>query len=627
MTMNTRTNQSSTLLWRYLRPHWRKVALLGLLLLGSIGLQLAAPQVIRRFLDLAQAGVSMRTLTATAALFFTITVVQKALTLLSTYAGTDLGWAATNRLRVDLAEHVLRLDMGFHKLRPPGELIERIDGDVGNLAEYFSQLVVEVLGNALLALGILILLFGENWLAGLIGFLYAALVFVFLRGIQERVVGIWRDVSQGFADLFGFVEERLVGKEDIRANGGEAYVMGRLFRLLNHVRFLRVRAEVLGSLTFIAGFLLYTLALGATLALAATLYLRNEMSIGTVFLLMTYIGLLESPLNNIRRQIANLQQALASVGRINELLQLRPQVQERGTAVLPVRAPAVAFEAVTFGYKDGISKQLAVSSEQLAVNSEQWAVDGRQSPISDVPSDNLQFPTVLRDVTFTLGSERVLGILGRTGSGKTTLTRLLFRLYDVDAGAICLDGIDVRDVSLSDLRQRVGMVTQDVQLFAASVRDNLTLFRNYGPPQNHIGDDEILAAVEMLGLGHWLRSLPDGLDTQLTSGNQGLSAGEAQLLALTRVFLRDPQLIILDEASSRLDPATEQLLEQALDYLLQARTGIIIAHRLSTVQRADDILILENGRIVEFGERVALLNDPHSRFYRLLQTGLEEVLV
>jgi ABC-type multidrug transport system fused ATPase/permease subunit len=235
--------------------------------------------------------------------------------------------------------------------------------------------------------------------------------------------------------------------------------------------------------------------------------------------------------------------------------------------------------------------------------------------------------TVLPDITFTLDPGRVLGILGRTGSGKTTLTRLLFRLYDVDQGAILLNGVDVRHVTLADLRQYVGMVTQDVQLFAATVRDNLTLFRNYGPAERHISDDHILAAIEMLGLGNWFRALPDGLDTLLTSGGQGLSAGEAQLLALTRVFLRDPKLIILDEASSRLDPATEQLLERAIDRLMHNRTGMIIAHRLSTVQRADDVLILENGRIAEWGQRAVLANDPRSRFYNLLQTGLAEVLV
>jgi ABC-type multidrug transport system fused ATPase/permease subunit len=209
------------------------------------------------------------------------------------------------------------------------------------------------------------------------------------------------------------------------------------------------------------------------------------------------------------------------------------------------------------------------------------------------------------------------------------VTRLLFRLYDVDAGSIRLGdngGVDLRDISLGELRRHVGMVTQDVQLFAASVRDNLTLFNNYDLARPPIDDNHIIAALETLGLGNWFRDLPAGLDTVLEGSGKGLSAGEAQLLAFTRVFLRDPRLVVLDEASSRLDPGTERLLERAIDRLLADRTGIVIAHRLRTVQRADDILILENGRVVEFGPRVALAADPGSRFYRLLQTGLEEVL-
>jgi ABC-type multidrug transport system fused ATPase/permease subunit len=170
------------------------------------------------------------------------------------------------------------------------------------------------------------------------------------------------------------------------------------------------------------------------------------------------------------------------------------------------------------------------------------------------------------------------------------------------------------------------MVTQDVQLFAATVRDNLTLFNNYDPERPSLEDARIVDALETLGLGAWYRGLPDGLDTVLESGGKGLSAGESQLLAFTRVFLRDPQLVVLDEASSRLDPATEQLLERAIDRLLAGRAGIVIAHRLRTVGRADDILILEGGRIVEYGPRLALAADPGSRFYSLLQTGLEEVL-
>ena len=350
----------------------------------------------------------------------------------------------------------------------------------------------------------------------------------------------------------------------------------------------------------------YVLAVAVTLGLAGYFYLQGQMSIGTVYLLVFYIGLMETPIKYIRRQIGNLQKAFASIGRINEFLQLEPEVKENVTAVLPDTAPAVAFQDVTFAYKDQLGSRQPSENGQSAATVHQ---------------------DVLTDISFELAPGQVLGLLGRTGSGKTTLTRLLFRLYDVDRGAISLDKNDIRTVGLSDLRAHIGMVTQDVQLFEASIRDNLTLFRNYEAGAKPITDADIIQAIEALGLESWLQKLPNGLDTMLKTGGQGLSAGEAQLLAFTRVFLRDPHLIILDEASSRLDPATEHLLERAIDRLLAGRTAIIIAHRLDTVQRADDILILENGRIAEQGARQALIADPHSRFSQLLQTGLTEVLV
>jgi ATP-binding cassette subfamily B protein len=231
---------------------------------------------------------------------------------------------------------------------------------------------------------------------------------------------------------------------------------------------------------------------------------------------------------------------------------------------------------------------------------------------------------VLNDISFKLDPGTILGLLGRTGSGKTTLTRLIFRLYDPDQGVISLghngSTIDIRDVPLLALRQRVGMVTQNIQLFHATVRDNLTFF------DDTIPDAKIEQVIEDLGLGEWFSSLSDGLDTELESGGGGLSAGEQQLLAFTRIFLQDPGLVILDEASSRLDPATEHLIEQAVDRLVQNRTAIIIAHRLGTVQRADEIMILERGHIREYGSRLTLAGDTASRFYSLLQTGMEEVL-
>ena len=219
----------------------------------------------------------------------------------------------------------------------------------------------------------------------------------------------------------------------------------------------------------------------------------------------------------------------------------------------------------------------------------------------------------------------MLGLLGRTGSGKTTLARLLLRFYDPTSGAIRLGGVDLRDARLGEVRERATLVTQDVQLFAAPVRDNLTFF------DRTVDDARIVAVIEQIGLGGWLRALPgragaDGvLDHEMSA--TALSAGEAQLLAFARVFVRDPGLVILDEASSRLDPATERHVERAIDALLAGRTGIVIAHRLETVERCDEILILEGGRVVEHGARVALAGDATSRFADLLRTGLEPVLV
>jgi ABC-type multidrug transport system fused ATPase/permease subunit len=285
-----------------------------------------------------------------------------------------------------------------------------------------------------------------------------------------------------------------------------------------------------------------------------------------------------------------------------------------------------------------ISEESAVSSEQLAVDSEKLAITTQHAirntqqaasrPLS-VAFANVSFgypddepdDLILHHLSFVLQPGRVLGLLGRTGSGKTTLIRLLFRLYDVSEGAICLGGNDVRHLPLQEVRRHVGMVTQNVQLFHASIRDNLTFF------DHSIPDEMILRVLHDLGLKHWLDAQHQGLDTVLAASGGGLSAGEAQLLAFARVFLKDPGLVILDEASSRLDPVTEQLIEQAIDKLLHHRTAIIIAHRLGTVERADEILILENGRILEHAPRRQLATDTNSRFYQLLQTGIEEVLV
>ena len=324
---------------------------------------------------------------------------------------------------------------------------------------------------------------------------------------------------------------------------------------------------------------MFAVGLTATMALGVYSFQAGEFSIGTVYLMVHYFNLLRDPLMRVSWEVEDLHRAGVSIDRVRALLDSRSAIQDGLGGELPPGRLSVEFDSVSFGYLPG--------------------------------------HLVLRDISFTLEPGEVLGLLGPTGSGKTTLSRLLFRLYDPLDGSIRLGGVDVGSVLVGDARGRVGLVSQEVQVFEASLRDNLTLF------DSSIRDDRIVETLQSLGLERWLRSLPDGLDTQLSSTGR-MSAGEEQQLAFARVFLRDPDVVILDEASSRLDPATEELIDQAVRSLLRGRTAIVIAHRLTTVQRVDKILVLEDGQVVEHGPRDALAADPESRFAALLRSGLEE---
>ncbi len=615
----------------YLAPLWPRVLAMTLLLLLGIGLQLLNPQLLRRFIDLTQSGAPLEALLQAGLLFLGIAAAIQAVQVGETYLATSVGLQATNRLRADLMLHCLRLDLSFHNARTPGELIERVDGDVATLSNFFSRFVVNLLGNALLLLGVLILLYQIEPRVGAALTLFAVITLAVVIRLRTVATPYFTEVRAQSAALFGLIEERLAGTEDLRANGGVAYTMRRLLERTRTLFYAQLRANIVGPATWAFSLLLFSVGTAVALGLGAYLFQAGVITIGTVYLIFRYTELIQQPIEGINRQLQDLQQATAGLKRIQELFAARTMLVD-GTATLPDGPLRVEFRAVEFGYAD---RREGVDSRQQAEGGRQKAEAGRQQVEGgrlkaeggrqqDAPGGgetvaNGRPPSVLHGVSFTLEPGTTLGLLGRTGSGKTTLTRLLFRLYDPTGGELRLGGRELRDLRLADLRRHVGMVTQEIQLFHASVRDNLAFFDPSVP------DERILTALRELGLWDWYSSLPDGLDTKLAGGG-GLSAGEAQLLAFVRVFLKDPGLIILDEASSRLDPATEQRLTQAMTRLLQGRTAIIIAHRLPTVQRADQIMILEAGQIREFGPREALANDPTSRFAQLLRTGMEEAL-
>jgi ATP-binding cassette, subfamily B, bacterial len=570
------------LLAKYIQPQKKRFILLTVLLFSSIGMQLINPQIMRFFIDTTQTSHDTQALLIAALAFIAIALLQQVVGVSATYAGENVAWTATNALRAEIARHCLNLDMSYHNNVSPGELIERIDGDIAELSNFFSQLVLRVIGNLILLIGILIAMLFEGWQVGLAFSIFTLITLFALNSVRGIAIPFQKKFRAAMADLFGYLEERLAGTEDIRSSGAVDFVLIGLYRLsvtiLGHWKDAQRRFIVV---RLVAGILM-TFGTAIALVLGFYLFRAGSVSIGTVYLIVTYTNLLRRPIRELTQQVENLQNVGAATERLRELRAIEASIIDGPGAEIPPGALSIDFEHVTFAYKEG--------------------------------------EPVLEDIAFSLVPGTVIGLLGRTGSGKTTLARLIFRLYDPTQGQVRLGGVPLTQPRLRALRQRVALVTQDVQLFQATVRDNITFF------DPAIPDQHIIKVIEQLGLSEWLAALPQGLDTKLETGGRSISAGEAQLLAFTRVFLRDPGLVILDEASSRLDPATEQLIERAIDKLLQDRTAIIIAHRLGTLHRTSDIMILEDGRIIEYGDREQLAIDPETRFHSLLRTGLEEVL-
>ena len=569
------------LLARYLKPQWLRALLLMVVLLSGIGTRLTNPQILKAFIDTATGDGNSASLLAMSLAFVGLALLGQVLGIIENYLSVYIGWTALNHLRRDLLIHCLALDLGYHTTHTPGEMIERIDGDVTLLSKFFSIFVIKTSAHIMLILGVLCLFFFLSWLVGIVMVAYVIFAFLLLLYLRKYTSSAWKDQREISTEFSGFLAERLEGTDDIHANGAAMYTIRRFLLLKRRwfpINKRAIRANGILTQTLIgltAGVPLLALAMGAVL------WSTRTITLGTVYLLFSYTSMLTYPLQQIQSQLQDFQQSEACIKRVNQLLQTESTLTEEAGYTLPEGPLAINCKNVTFGYDP-------------------------KKP-------------VLQNVTFQIQSGQILGILGHTGCGKTTLGRLLFRLYDIQSGTIEINGIPIKDVRLQELRKRIGVITQRVHLFRASIRDNLTLFNS------HISDHRLLAALESVGLKAWYNSLPQGLDTILGVNGEGLSAGQAQLLAFARVFLTDPDLVILDEASSRLDPATEQQIEQAVSKLLENRTVVIVAHRLQTVQRADHILILEGGKIREYGPRESLEKDSSSHFSYLLRTGLAEV--
>ena len=567
----------------YLRPHRTGVGLLALILLATIGVQVAAPIVAARFIDRVTGGAPPADLIRLAILTIALALAGQVLVVAETWIAERVAWDATNALRIDLAVHLLRLDRAFHSAHTQGDLIECVDGDVGTLARFFSSFVVRVIGNALLIAVMLGVLWRIDWQIGLALTGFTALALVVMLRIRAHATPLWAADRQANADFFGFLGEYLAGLEDVRSSGARGFVLRRCTELMRGWLRITTRAQLWSYGMIASSQGIFTLGMAAALGIAALRYHDGALTLGGVFLVFRLTDMLRGPTEQLRDEVQDFQQADASLRRVQSLLAERPRIVDGPLASLPEGPLGVELDGVRFAYPGG--------------------------------------PTVLHDLSLAIPAGRILGIVGRTGSGKTTLTSLIPRFHDPTAGTVRIGGVDIRELTLAGLRSRIGVVGQEVQILDATLRDNLTLF---APPSPEL-DARLRGILATLDLGTWLDGLQDGLETRLGAGGTGLSAGQMQVLACARILLRDPDIVILDEASSRLDPASERLLHRAFATLLEGRTALIVAHRLATLALADDILVLEGGRMVEHGPRASLAADAASRFAGLLRLDTQEV--
>ena len=576
--MDEHAKDPRRLLRAHLWPHHRALAGLLVALVVGAALPLLGPILLGHFVDRAIAGASTGELVGVGVLYLVIATGAQVATVVRTWVASRQAWTATNRLREELASHTLSLDISYHGHHPPGELIERVDGDVHAIAEFLVTFLVDILGSALLLGGTLVVLTVEDVRLGIALAVFVAAASVLLVRVQRRAVPSSAAHRAVVAALFADLEEHLTAAEDLRANGAGAHIVRRFHEVSAEAYRTDRRAEIIGGGLVRLTNLAFTLGTALLLGIGVLLQRAGALSLGTLLVVFRYSQLIRQPLERIIDQLKQLQAAQAGVARAAELFAEQPTLSWRPPATaqpLPATgALSIELRGVTFSYGD---------------------------------------EPVLDDVHLRLDAGRSLGIVGRTGSGKSTITRLMLRLYDPQSGAVLLAGTDLRNVAADDVRRRVAMVTQEVQLFRASLRDNLTLFGTHPA-----SDDRIDTLLADLGLADWLRAQRLGLETELGPDGSGMSAGEAQLLALGRAFLSDPGLVILDEPSSRLDPDTELLVEAAVDRLIAGRTAVLVAHRLSSLRTVDEIAVVEHGRVVEHAGRAALVDDPNSRFARLL---------
>lgn len=604
-----------TVLRDALHGHGRALAVTSSLLVLGAALTLAEPWIVSRFIAAVIRGAENDTLLRLVVLLLVVAIAGRVVVALAGYTAEGVAWDGGNAMRVRLTRHVLGLDFGFHNRHPPGELVDRVDGDVVKVGRLASTMVL-IFTNTLVVVGIMIGLLVVDLRVGAAVCVFLVSMYWLMLKVKDVGATHWQQSQEHGSRYYGFLGEAVGATEDLYTLGGRGYVVTRLVGRLRAWVPIAMRAEGWSSTIWLVAALMSSGASVLAYGLSGLWFRQGSLDLAEVYLIVTLSSMLVIPTEQIRSQMGEYQQSIASLCRVRDLLRVTAR-QETGRAELPSGPLEVTFDRVTFRYADladdDLGHELADDAEAPLFGDVAPTPGSEDTTDGESTSERVDDGAGVYDVSLTVPAGRSLGLVGPSGAGKSTLARLVPRLFDPAEGRVLIDDVDVRSVARDSVHARVAVVSQQVQILPASLRDNLTMFGDRD-------DARLLEVLDDLGLGPWLSRQPDGLDTQLSARN--LSGGEAQLVSLARVFLLDPGVVVLDEPSSRLDQGAEQRVREGLRRLLDGRTAIVIAHRVETLREMDRVAVLEKGRVVRIGTPEDVLEDHLVRFDLSVEGGI-----
>jgi len=581
-------------LFVYVRPYRKIVVVALVFLFADGGLQLVGPLLTRRVIDVAVPAGDLGMVRTAAVLFALSLVAQFVCTYAETLLTSLLGQRVMRDLRMELFAHLQRLSITFFDRNPVGRLITRVTSDVEALNELFTAGVVAGLGDLFTLLAISVMMLVVDWRLALAAFAVIPFVWLVSYLFRMRVRDAYRQIRTRLARINAFLQERLTGMRVVQLFGRERAEAARFDALNRSHLDAHLKSITVYALYFPAIELLTSVALASLLVGGAARANAGTLTVGTVAAFLQLVRRFFQPLQDLSDKFNTLQQAMAASERIFKLLDTQPAVTEPARAARLAPAPGqgvtVAFEDVWFAY----------DAPQPSANGGPAGADAAEPA------------WVLKGVSFRARPGETIALVGHTGAGKTTVISLLMRFYDPQRGRITLDGVDVREMSLAELRARIGYVQQDIFLFAGDVASNIRL-------SAPLSDEQVAAAAAQVGADRVVRQLPRGYAHRLGERGASISVGERQLLSFARAVAADPALLLLDEATSAVDSEVEAEIQRALSVLMRGRTTIAVAHRLSTIVGADEILVMHHGEIVERGTHRDLLarGGLYERLYRL----------